>query len=104
MLKITKELYHQIATICEAGSNVAIVGDNIFIYHSFTPSSSGNTSSIDFCSITGVNVTEFFTMNPIDINVIPVQYLAKFLKYLEPLPILNIKFNKTFEYFLFSGK
>jgi hypothetical protein len=100
-MEISKELYHKIAVICDS-VNIAVIGDNIFVYHSFTPSSSGNTSSIDFNTIVGVNVTEFFTMNQIEAVGPNTAFNARFVKYFDPLPILNIKFNKTMEYLLFS--
>jgi len=99
---ITKILYHQISVLCDV-SNIAIIGDNIFVWNDFIPSSCGNTSSIDFFTITGINVTEFFIQNPIDPNVLATgNYGNKFLKYLEPLPLLCMKFNKLTEYVLFS--
>ncbi len=100
-MRIGKELYNQVAAICEV-ANIAMIGENIFLYHSFTPSSSGNTSSIDFCAIMGINVTDFFADNRFDVTTTPVHYQARFTKYIENLPLLQIKFNKTTEYFLFS--
>lgn len=100
-MKISKDLYNQIAAICDV-SNIAMIGENLFLYHSFTPSSSGNTSSIDFCSIVGINVTEFFADNRHDVTTTSIVYQARFTKYVENLPLLNIKFNKTTEYMLFS--
>lgn len=101
-MEISKILYNQIAAVCDTGTDIAIVKDNIYVLHDYLPSSSGNTSSIDFVSITGINVTEFFTMNSFDPTINVVQYNARFLKYIESLPILRMKFNKYTDYYIFS--
>jgi len=102
-MQISKLLWHQISIISDAVS-IAIVGENIFVLQGdFIPSSSGNTSSIDFVSMVVVNVTEFFTQNPVDQSVNTVQFTQKFLRYIEPLPALRMKFNKSMEYMVLSS-
>lgn len=101
-MKITKNIYTQIEALTQMDVNVALVGDEFFTYLKFDPSTSGNTSSIDYNTIVGICVTEFFEMEKINISQTAQLFYQQFTKFVEPLNPVNIKFEKTIPYYLFS--
>lgn len=100
MIAITKELLHKLAVITE-NINVAIVEDQIYAYYTFTHSSAGSVSSIDFSVLEGIPITEFIHMNQ-DPQIQAKEFMARFLKYIDGLPQFRITFDKYQHYTLFA--
>jgi|ERR1035437_927981 hypothetical protein len=102
MVQLNKEWIQSIEVLTQL-VNIAIIDENVFVYYSFEGSSASNTSSIDFCSIQCICVTDFFTMNHIDPASQNIKsFLARFQSYIENRVQLTMKFNKTTPYFLFN--
>lgn len=99
---ITNNIYSQIYALCQMDINIAMVGDEFFTYIKFEPSSSGNTSSIDFNTLYGICITEFINQEKINSVSQPNLFYQQFQRYIENLEPVNIKFNKIIPYYLFS--
>lgn len=99
---ITKQIFDQVAALCDMGVSIAKVENEYFTYLTFVASSSGNTSSIDFVTIQGICITEFITTTKLDPSTRAEVYFQQFERYIEPLISLTIKFNKSISYILFS--
>jgi len=100
--QITKQIFDQIRALCEMGVSIAKVEDEFFTFMTFIPSSSGNTSSIDFVTINGICITEFMTTVRLDATIRKEVYFQQFEKFIESQTSLTIKFNKVTPYIIFS--
>ncbi len=102
MIQLSKDWITSIEALTEL-VNIAIIADNVFVYYQFEGSSSSNTSSVDFCSINGICVTDFLAANHIDPSGQGLKgYIARFQAYIEFRHQMTMKFNKTTPYLLFS--
>lgn len=84
------------------GVNIIKVDEEYFTYIHFEPSSSGQTQSVDFNTVTGICITEFMNLARLDPNIRMEQYFQQFEKYIESKASLTIKFNKQVPYIMFS--
>jgi hypothetical protein len=94
---ITTQIYEQMYALCSMGVSVAKIGNDYFTFMQFIPSSSGQTSSVDFVTISGICITEFITITRFDSTVLPTVYFQ-----LGNKEAMTLKFNKHIPYFLFS--
>lgn len=99
---ISNNIYVQIYALCQMDINIALIGGQYFTYLKFDPSSSGNTSSIDYNTLYGICISDFILQEKIHMATQPHLFAQQFQKYIEPLNPVYIKFNKNIEYFLFS--
>lgn len=99
---ITKQIFDQVTALCEMGVSIAKIENEYFTFLSFNPSSSGNTSSIDFVTINGICISEFISTTRYDATVRKEVYFQQFERYIENQSLLTIKFNKQIPYIIFS--
>ena len=103
MNNIDNRTYEQIYALTQMDVNVALVGGEFFTFLGFDPSSSGNTSSIDFVTLTGaICVSEFFKLEKINVVGQNAHFYQQFKTFIEKLQPLTVKFNKNETYFIFS--
>lgn len=101
MLSLGKDLFEKVSVSVELGFNCLVFEEDIFVYQSFEASTSSNVSSIDYCSFTGVCVTDFMRLTQISELMNPVVFKSKLTDKLDSLKPIKIKFNKMMPYMLF---
>lgn len=102
MSQITKQIFAQMTALCEMGVSIAKIDEEFFTFLTFIPSSSGNTSSIDFVTINGICISEFITTTRFDATTRKEAYFQQFERFIADQTSVTIKFNKQIPYFIFS--
>lgn len=91
--------------INKLGFNVAMIKfgaeTEFFIFSSFESSQTSSSVSIDYCSMRGIIITDFVSIDRVDFGSESV-FNSNFTSYLTNKSELNIKFNKNIEYVLFT--
>lgn len=102
---VSNEILEQIE-ILSAITTVAVFGsdNNILIFAStrIDFSSNSTTSSIDYNSFNGINITEFVLMNKVNLNVNNNEYISRYQNFIERRKPMNVKLNKVVPYLIFS--
>lgn len=102
MLSLKNGLYEKIQFVNELGYNVILFQEDIFVYSTFDASTSGHVSSVDYCSFKGICMTDWFTVTQVSELVRRTELANKFRNKMDSLQPVNVKFNKTIEWVLFS--
>lgn len=102
---INSQTQNNIMLINKLGFNVAMIKfgaeTEFFIFSSFESSQTSSSVSIDYCSMRGIIITDFVSIDRVDFGSESV-FNSNFTSYLTNKSELNIKFNKNIEYVLFT--
>jgi hypothetical protein len=106
-MNISNELLEQIELITTVNPVLVIDnGDGELIVYVFTQieySTNSSTSSIDYVSLRGYNITAFVNGNKISSQVDGINYLSRFSTFLGGRRIMSVKFNKNIKYMAFTN-
>jgi len=103
MVSLKDSLFEKITVAVSLGFNIINVEKELFIYKKFDSSTSASTGSTDFCSFSGVCVTEFFVNEQIGHLRGSQEFKSKLESIIDNSSIINVKFNKNMEYMTFSS-
>ena len=103
---ITKNIYDYITYITNTlKTNIACVsfedGYEFIIYTNFEPSNSGGSTTIDYCELRGIFITDLIRSTTLDMRISKQSFLTKYEDYIKIQEEVNIKFNKNIPYMLF---
>lgn len=106
-MNIKNDLLEQIELLSTV--NTVLVVDNgegadptVWVATQIEYSSNSSTSSIDYVSFRGYNITAFMENNKISGQVDGINYLSRFARALQARQIISVKFNKNIKYFVFT--
>lgn len=104
MLSVSKQLFEKISVCVELGYNLLILEDDVYIYTTFDASTSSNVSSIDFCSVTVVCISDFLLNTQISELMNRTLFKNKLMDKIDSLgkPV-RMRFNKVMPYIQYSS-
>jgi hypothetical protein len=103
MVTVSRQLFEKICVVVELGYNVLVLEEDVFIYTSFEASTSSNVSSIDFCSVTCICVSDFMLNTQISELINKVQFKSKLIQKIDSLKMIKMNFNKQMAYYTFAS-
>lgn len=98
MLSLKNGLYEKIQFLNNLGYFAILVEEDVYIYTKFEASTSSNVSSVDFCTFTGVCMTDFLINTQISELQNATTFRNKFELKLNSLIPVTIKFNRNIPY------
>lgn len=104
-MKIVNEVIReQIHILLTEEKNIieVVTGDDtrFFVYGSFESSYTGSSTSVDYCSFKGIEITDFLTVVRSTVN--KTVYLQAFRTFIERAEAFNVKFSKNSSWFSYS--
>lgn len=87
------------------GYNILIVGGSeprYWLTYNFEESVFNNTASIDFCYISGIDITEFLVQSANFVHN-KDQFSQRLIQFIEQNQVMSVKFQKSISWYYFSG-
>jgi hypothetical protein len=102
---MTINVFKQVIELVKFNYNVIEIKDQagnseFWTCYQFDASTSSTSSSVDFVTFLGQNITELLNMTQYQLN--PQIYIQAFQKYIEPMEKIRVKFGKYQPYFYYG--
>ena len=75
----------------------------LFLVNKFTPSVESNVASIDYCEVTGYDITAFMRLESLDMNRNKAAVLSKLESIVQHQKALNFQFHKSVKWIYWTS-